>query len=284
MSVLMKYMLTLKHTLRKLSCTLPVVLLLDAAPVHLSERILAFASDNGIQLAFIPARLTWLLQPLDTHAFADLKRRIRKQHADLCIASPTGAVSRASTIRQQHRAILEELSDRAWARSMERVGATGIVTNLRPNIATLVAGEDLAARYPSSDDLAALLNIATSRARAGSGQHCAAAANLPRTPDLPAPHTQPAPLNPRQPWHRARATAASHARCASSCRGQCGAHARSSSCPMSARHDHHGRSDDERRAARAPAHRRPTLPTPPSSPSTKQNNACADQLKRDPSA
>lgn len=165
MSVLMKYMLTLKHTLRKLSCTLPVVLLLDAAPVHLSERILAFASDNGIQLAFIPARLTWLLQPLDTHAFANLKRRIRKQHADLCIASPTGAVSRASTIRQQHRAILEELSDRAWARSMERVGATGIVTNLRPNIATLVAGEDLAARYPSSDDLAALLNIATSRAR-----------------------------------------------------------------------------------------------------------------------
>ena len=165
MSVLMKYMLTLKQNLRKLGCALPVVLLLDAAPVHLSQRILQIAGDNGIQLAYIPARLTWLLQPLDTHAFANLKRRIRKQHADMCIASPTGAVSRDNTIRQQHRAILEELSEKTWGSAMERVGATGVLTNLRPNIATLIAGQDLAARYPSSDDLAALLNITTARAR-----------------------------------------------------------------------------------------------------------------------
>jgi len=165
MSVLMKYMLTLKRHLRKLGCALPVVLLLDAAPVHLSQRILQIAGDNGIQLAYIPARLTWLLQPLDTHAFANLKRRIRKQHADMCIASPTGAVSRDNTIRQQHRAILEELSEKTWGSAMERVGATGVLTNLRPNIATLIAGQDLAARYPSSDDLAALLNITTARAQ-----------------------------------------------------------------------------------------------------------------------
>jgi len=122
-------------------------------------------AKNGIQLPFIPARLTWLLQPLDTHVLASLKRRSRRQHADLCIASPTGTVSRTSTIRQQHRAIIEELSDRTWTRSMERVGATGVIANLRQDIATLAAGEDLAARYPSSDDLAALLNIATTRAR-----------------------------------------------------------------------------------------------------------------------
>ena len=165
MNVLMKYMLTLKQNLRKLGCALPIVLLLDAAPVHLSQRILQFAGDNSIQLAYIPARLTWLLQPLDTHAFANLKRRIRKQHADMCIASPTGAVSRDSTIRQQHRAIVEELSEKTWGSAMERVGATGVLNNLRPNIATLIAGQDLAARYPSSDDLAALLNITTARAQ-----------------------------------------------------------------------------------------------------------------------
>jgi hypothetical protein len=165
MSVLMKYMLRLKHRMHKIGCTLPTVLLLDACPVHLSEQTLAFAASQSIQLAFIPARMTWLLQPLDTHVFAGLKRSIRRLHADQCIASPNGAVSRGCTIRQQHRAISEELSDKSWSRSMERVGATGCVDNLRQDVASLIAGENLAARYPSTDDPAALLNVPTARAR-----------------------------------------------------------------------------------------------------------------------
>ena len=48
---------------------------------------------------------------------------------------------------------------------MDRVGATGSVDNLRPDVATLITGEDLTARFPSSDDLATMLNIAPARAR-----------------------------------------------------------------------------------------------------------------------
>ena len=51
-----------------------VVLLLDTAGVHICPKFLRAASLKGITVQYIPAKLTWLLQPLDTHVFARFKR------------------------------------------------------------------------------------------------------------------------------------------------------------------------------------------------------------------
>ena len=44
------------------------ILSFDAAPLHLQDEILLELEDVGIWYLVIPARLTWMLQPLDTHA------------------------------------------------------------------------------------------------------------------------------------------------------------------------------------------------------------------------
>ena len=43
------------------------VLILDVAPCHIHKSVLREALDLGIWLVFVPASITCLLQPLDTH-------------------------------------------------------------------------------------------------------------------------------------------------------------------------------------------------------------------------
>ena len=59
--------------LGELTATHFVVLLLDTAGVHICPWFLRSASRRGIAVQYVPAKLTWLLQPLDTHVFARFK-------------------------------------------------------------------------------------------------------------------------------------------------------------------------------------------------------------------
>ena len=58
------------------------VLFMDAVPFHLAAAVLRAIADAGMWFVCIPARLTWLLQPLDTHAFLRLKRKLRRDAVD----------------------------------------------------------------------------------------------------------------------------------------------------------------------------------------------------------
>jgi len=50
------------------------LLIFYAVPLHLADEVMGEVATAGIWYLVIPARLTWLLQPLDTHAFAKYKR------------------------------------------------------------------------------------------------------------------------------------------------------------------------------------------------------------------
>ena len=50
-----------------------VMLLLDACRVHMGRGFLCACASRGILVHYVPAKLTWLLQPLDTHAFSRFK-------------------------------------------------------------------------------------------------------------------------------------------------------------------------------------------------------------------
>ena len=60
-----------------LTATHQVVLLLDTASVHICPKFLRAANRKGIMVQYIPAKLTWLLQPLDTRVFARFKYLVK---------------------------------------------------------------------------------------------------------------------------------------------------------------------------------------------------------------
>ena len=55
------------------------MLVMDAASQHLAADVVAHAARRHIMILLLPARLTWLLQPLDTHVFAPPKRVAAQQ-------------------------------------------------------------------------------------------------------------------------------------------------------------------------------------------------------------
>ena len=50
-----------------------VMFLLDSCSVHMGRGFLRACTARGILVHYVPAKLTWLLQPLDTHAFSKFK-------------------------------------------------------------------------------------------------------------------------------------------------------------------------------------------------------------------
>ena len=58
------------------------ILMFDAVPLHLAQEVMAELSRAAIWYLVIPARCTWLLQPLDTHGFAKYKLYLKNHFQD----------------------------------------------------------------------------------------------------------------------------------------------------------------------------------------------------------
>ena len=63
------------------------ILSFDAAPLHLTVEVLAEIQAASMWFLVIPARATWLLQPLDTHVFLKYKRFIKRRFAETLMAA-----------------------------------------------------------------------------------------------------------------------------------------------------------------------------------------------------
>jgi hypothetical protein len=164
--IIRRWMTCIRAAIDRLQPGTQIVLILDCCPAHMSRCVLSHARRLRMRLAIIPARLTWLLQPLDTHVFAQLKNDIRARLARLCIARNTGHVSTADAIRTHGDAIAAVVSGRTWSASMTRTGATGEPGNLRPSIRALIRNEPMHPRPPTIDDIACMLNVSRKRAAA----------------------------------------------------------------------------------------------------------------------
>ena len=69
-----------------------VILYLDMFRSHYNTQVLESASSKRIHLCFVPAKLTWALQPADTHVFAGYKRRLAQELEGKAITHVAGKV------------------------------------------------------------------------------------------------------------------------------------------------------------------------------------------------
>ena len=62
--------------------SLQPILVMDAAPIHLTRAVIQATAALNIWLLIVPARATYALQPLDTHAFPPHKAFLRRAYRD----------------------------------------------------------------------------------------------------------------------------------------------------------------------------------------------------------
>lgn len=106
----------------ELMATLYVVLFLDASRLHLPPSIVRFCNFHRWRYILIPAKLTWFLQVLDTHAFQIYKQLLRTLYISSRGASPTGSVTPPEFIRLLFTVIRRVLQGRCWSGPFNKNG------------------------------------------------------------------------------------------------------------------------------------------------------------------
>ncbi len=83
----------LAHALAPYSARFQPVLLMDASRIHVASVVLRACHRAGVWVVLVPARLAWLMQPLDTHTASNVTRRIcgasTKTHDVAALATAT---------------------------------------------------------------------------------------------------------------------------------------------------------------------------------------------------
>ena len=99
-----------------------VILVLDVAKCHFHQSISVLATIKGIRLLYVPSKLTWLLQPADTHCFSRLKRILRRKWVALRSQSSTGKISHKEWLCAVMSVVPPLLNGVKWAPAFKAAG------------------------------------------------------------------------------------------------------------------------------------------------------------------
>ena len=119
------------HVLRQVAAAvayhvgdIQIVLLLDAAKIHLYEIVLRACRAAGVWPIVVPPRMTFLLQPLDTHVFAVYKWRLLQayQRARVASGSEGGDLDIAEFLPCVYEAISLSMERGCWAHAFSQDG------------------------------------------------------------------------------------------------------------------------------------------------------------------
>ena len=94
-----------------------IVLVMDTCPAHVDEGVLNAASRRDIRVVYVPPKLTWLLQPLDTHGFARFKLFLANEFRRRMLHSGVGQVPAGTMLVSIGRAVRKVLQGTRWAKA-----------------------------------------------------------------------------------------------------------------------------------------------------------------------
>ena len=153
----------LGEALKPFGKTCRFVLMLDAAKIHLSKKVVQACTRHGIYLMYVPASMTSLLQPLDTHVFSLYKRYIRREYEEALVNSDSGEISTFAFLKILIAAIENIIQARSWKNAFLQTGfgnqQQGISRSVKMKLeleavpliqASLPSLEELHAIYPSN--------------------------------------------------------------------------------------------------------------------------------------
>ena len=119
---LVKYVKLLAGCLEPFASQYQPILLWDALPAHCAPSVLRAAGRAGLWVVIVPAKMTWLLQPLDTDAFSRYKQYLRRRYLELLCDAHDGCVAATSIILAMNDSCRKVFQGHAWAAAFLRNG------------------------------------------------------------------------------------------------------------------------------------------------------------------
>jgi hypothetical protein len=136
------------------------ILLLDAARFHVHDSVLHACARWAIRVAMVPPGLTWLLQPLDTHAFAAFKRMLAACYQERFGEAGGQVLATTEWLVVVSSCVRRCLEDRSWGGAFDSNGYSSnqglLSTRVRQGIG-VEEGDSFPATIPSVVELRLLV-------------------------------------------------------------------------------------------------------------------------------
>ncbi len=124
-SIMVRLLGLLHRSLRSVLASRQIILSMDAYKAHICRAVWQRASRLGIFLFVIPAKMTWALQPCDTHVFSVLKRALAERCQASSAAEPRGDLPRPLLMEALSWTITNILRGRDWSKAFRDNGLCG---------------------------------------------------------------------------------------------------------------------------------------------------------------
>ena len=98
------------------------IFLFDAAKIHINAKVFAQCGRAGVLPCLIPAKMTWLLRPLDIRAFFPFKMVLQKEYQACRIRAAGGVVPIGDWLACVCTAIHTVFQGRCWAPAFDAAG------------------------------------------------------------------------------------------------------------------------------------------------------------------
>ena len=193
----------LGHILRPHMARFQPVLVMDALAAHIAGRVLRAAGAAGLWVVVIPAKITWLLQPADTHCFLKYKAYLRQRYQELACDAVDGRVSLTDVLLAMNSGCRKVFQAHAWSKSFDDNGFTRGQRLVRRSILNHVEWEEVPPLPPILPTLRQFAAIWPQRKDIPLDDLFRAFQN-PRLPPPTHPHPAPAASQiseDMEPWH-----------------------------------------------------------------------------------
>ena len=97
----------------------------DEYKAHVGRRVWKAFAEQGMNYCLIPAKLTWILQPLDTHAFAGYKNFLANECQRISVARIEGRLSMHHLLDAVAATINKYLNVSDWTQAFYDTGLVG---------------------------------------------------------------------------------------------------------------------------------------------------------------
>ena len=123
--VMVQYILLLGRLLQNLQTTHRFIIYLDSLRAHVSPRVLRAASRANLWICVIPAKMTWALQPCDTHLFASYKRLLGEEYQRRSGLTAAGDITWELLLESLWHVVHTLLQGKDWSAAFDSVGMRG---------------------------------------------------------------------------------------------------------------------------------------------------------------
>lgn len=131
---MLKFLDLLGDALAPFVATRHAILMLDCCASHMDNDFITKAVSRGFYLSYVPASLTWLLQPCDVHAFAGYKRRLRELYMKSRLDNGERAITSKEWLQNVAKVIRQVLEARCWKQAFLTTGWGGNQEHVGPFI------------------------------------------------------------------------------------------------------------------------------------------------------